>query len=222
MPAQGALRDGLGAGERLIETLRFDPDLGFVRLDGHLARLEGSAEALGFAFRPSAVREALAGIAARGALCRVRLTMGREGDIEATTARFTPLAESAIWRLAIASSRLNSSDVLLRHKTTRRAVYERARSEFAPADADEVLLLNERGEVCEGTITSLFVASDGDGPLLTPDLGCGLLAGVLRAELLASGRAREVRLTPDQLSGAAGVFVGNSLRGLIRARLIAA
>src|SRR3546814_9833273 len=57
----------------------------------------------------------------------------------------------------------------------------RSRAEFSSEDADEVLLLNERGEVCEGTITNLFVEAE-TGQFLTPALSSGLLPGVLRAE----------------------------------------
>ena len=84
--------------------------------------------------------------------------------------------------------------------------------------ADEVILLNERGEVCEGTITNVFV-DIGDGVLVTPALACGLLPGVLRGELLDAGRAREAVLSPADLMDAKALFVGNSLRGLIPARL---
>jgi len=53
-----------------------------------------------------------------------------------------------------------------------------------------------------------------DGILLTPLLEAGLLDGRLRAELLAQGKARQAKLTPDDLAGE--VYFGNSLRGLIR------
>ncbi len=121
--------------------------------------------------------------------------------------------------MRIAQTRLSSGDPLLRHKTTRRDAYQNARSEFPVSDADEVILLNERGEVCEGTITSLFVDPGEGRPLLTPLLSCGLLAGVLRAELIDQGRAREAVLAPADLTRANAIFVGNSLRGLIPARL---
>jgi 4-amino-4-deoxychorismate lyase len=53
---------------------------------------------------------------------------------------------------------------------------------------------------------------------LTPALEHGALAGVLRDELLASGEAIEHELSFEDLD-AGGLFVGNSARGLIRARL---
>ncbi|TIX08761.1 MAG: hypothetical protein E5V41_32760, partial [Mesorhizobium sp.] len=52
-----------------------------------------------------------------------------------------------------------------------------------------------------------------------PRLDCGLLPGVLRGELLDEGRAAEAIYTLDDLKAARAVYVGNSLRGLIPAKL---
>jgi 4-amino-4-deoxychorismate lyase len=218
MPAEGALRDGTAAGFELIETLRWEPGEGFVRLERHLARLAKSARSLGFAHDEIAVREVLEGGARGEAALRVRLTLAQDGRIAAINAPFEPLPPDAVWSLRIAKTRLDSADPLLRHKTTRRQVYEAPRAEFSRGEADEVLLLNERGEVCEGTITNVF-ADFGDGKLLTPSLGCGLLPGVLRAEMLDTGKAKEAVLSEADLRDATALYVGNSLRGLIRARL---
>jgi 4-amino-4-deoxychorismate lyase len=265
----------------LIETMRWEPGTGIVRLRLHLARLKRSAGRLGFAgadkaearlaeilgaaLPPSvppghlplkggdqagalrshtvdAIREATAGPIsppegempdrAEGGYAtnsaenlspsplRVRLTLSPFGEIAVTTAPFTPLPEDTVWRVAIAANRLDSADKLLRHKTTRREIYEAARAEYPTADADEVLLLNEKSEPCEGTITSLFL-DEGSGVLKTPPISCGLLAGVLRTELICSRRARVQRLTLQDLRNGT-LFMGNSLRGLIRAELVSA
>lgn len=215
----------------LIETLRFEPGTGFVRLERHLARLERSAKALGL---PGAVKardalfaalppSALPGFSPTGGgaqqppYLRIRLELFADGRIDVQTAAFVPLAADAVWRVKLATTRLASDDPLLRHKTSRRGLYTAARAEFPASEADEVILLNERGELCEGTITSLFL-DDGSGILKTPPLASGLLAGVLREELLESGRAVEAVLRPDDIEKS-DVLVGNSLRGLIRARL---
>jgi 4-amino-4-deoxychorismate lyase len=127
-----------------------------------------------------------------------------------------------VWKIAIGVTKLKSDDPLYRHKTSRREPYEAARAEFSSEDADEVLLTNERGELCEGTITNLFV-EDHDGILLTPPITSGILPGVLRADLIRERRAKGAVLAPADLNDAitAGrkIFVGNSLRGLIRAEL---
>jgi len=218
MPAESALRDGTAAGFELIETLRWEPGEGLVRLARHLARLHASAHDLGFAADPEAIGDALRECRGEHVPLRVRLTLARDGKVDATTVPYEPLPKDAVWTLRIAGTRIDSGDPLLRHKTTRRKVYDAARAEFPRDETDEVLLLNERGEVCEGTITSVFVDC-GDGMLLTPPQRCGLLSGVFRGEMIEQGKAREAALTEAELRAAKAVFVGNSLRGLIRGRL---
>lgn len=219
MSAQSALRDGNAADFELIETMRWEPETGFLRFDRHLARLYGSAAELGFNCDPQKIGDVLANAVdgSRIAL-RTRLVLPRSGDAAASTQPYEPLAADKVWRLRLARTRLDSSDTLLRHKTSRRQLYTHARSEYLITQADEVILANERGEICEGTITNLF-ADFGDVMLATPRLDCGLLPGVLRAELLDEGHAEEAIYSLDDLKSAKGLFVGNSLRGLIPAKL---
>jgi 4-amino-4-deoxychorismate lyase len=218
--AESPLRDGGGAGFELIETMRWQPGIGFARFERHLARLCGSAATLGFACDAPHIGAVL-DKAAAGAdrAMRVRLVLSRSGEASATEQPYEPLAADKVWRLRLARTSLNSHDRLLRHKTTRRQLYTDARSEYPVSEVDEVLLANQRGEICEGTITNVF-ADLGDGTLATPRLECGLLPGVLRAELLDEGRACEAIYSLDDLKSAKALFVGNSLRGLIPARLI--
>ncbi len=219
MPAESPLRDGDVAGFELIETLRWEAEAGFARLDRHLARLYASAAELGFACDPGKVGETLAGTLGRyGGALRVRLVLSRNGGVTASVQPYEPLAADKVWKLQLARVRLDSTDVLLRHKTSRRHTYTRARSEYLIHQADEVMLANERGELCEGTITNIF-ADFGDGVLLTPRIDCGLLPGVLRGELLDTGKAEEAVFSFDDLKSAKAVFAGNSLRGLIPVRL---
>ena len=144
---------------------------------------------------------------------RVRLTLRLDGVAAVASASLPP--GKAVWSLRLADARVDSRDPWLRLKTSRRRRYDTARAAL-PAGVDEVLFLNERDEVCEGTITNVF-ADLGSG-LVTPALACGLLPGVLRAEMLARGACREAVLSAGDLRRAR-LFVGNSLRGLIPARM---
>jgi 4-amino-4-deoxychorismate lyase len=179
---------------------------GFPRLPLHLARLVAGAAALGFACNPLAVERALRA-AVGAAPLRVRLTLGPAGDAEVTVAALP--AGKAEWRLGLAEARLASGDPWLRVKSTRRAAYDAARAAL-PAGLDEVVFLNERGEVCDGTITTVFF-DRGQG-MRTPPLSCGLLPGVLRAELAVP----EEVLLAEELPRVR-LWVGNALRGLIPA-----
>jgi 4-amino-4-deoxychorismate lyase len=222
MPLEGALRDGNGAEPLdfdLIETMRWEPAAGFLRFERHLARLYASATQLGFACDPERVGEALKNAVGQpGMALRTRLALSRDGDAAASTQPYEPLPADKVWKLRLARTRLDSTDPLVYHKTSRRQKYTHARSEYLVTRADEVLLANERGELCEGTITTVF--ADFGGPALaTPRLDCGLLPGVLRAEMLETGKAEEAIFSFDDLKSAKAIFVGNSLRGLIPASL---
>jgi len=217
MSVEGSLPDGDFG---LIETLLWTRAGGFWLAEGHRARMENSARELGFAFCADAYEQALAEVCAapRANALRVRLELRRDGGLSVAAVPFTPDPPDKVWRVAVVTPRVDSGDPLLRHKTTRRAFYEDALSAAQAADprVDEVIFLNERDEVCEGARTSVFLPQG--QILLTPPLACGLLAGVLRADLLARGEAREQRLRRDDIR--AGFMLGNALRGRIDARLI--
>ena len=218
MSAQGPFRNGERTDFSLIETLRWSPVSGFVRGQLHLERLQRSAAQLGFIFERDHVHEQLAAaVSEANRDLRVRLVLTADGDCKVEVFPFVPLPEETVWQVAIASARLESANPLLRHKTTRRSIYEKARSEFPAHEVDEIILLNEKGELCEGTITNVFVLTQ-DDVLLTPSLECGLLAGVLRAEMLQTGKVQEARIPAADIAEAKALFVGNSLRGLIKAR----
>jgi 4-amino-4-deoxychorismate lyase len=138
----------------------------------------------------------------------MRLTLDAAGEFEAVAAELPAAAK--VWRLGLASARLRSDNPWLTVKSTRRAAYDAARLAMAEG-LEEVLFLNERGEVCDGTITTVFF--DAGQGLRTPPLRSGLLPGVLRADLLAQGRVQEEVLTGEDLPRVR-LWVGNSLRGL--------
>jgi 4-amino-4-deoxychorismate lyase len=206
---ESALREGGRDPDlRLIETLAWD-GTALVRPEEHLARLAHAAMLLGWPCDPGRARAAL--LADRRAPARLRLTLDRLGGIDVTSGPLPAIPD--VWRLGLAPERLASDDPWLRVKTTRRAAYDRARAHL-PEGIDEVLFQNERGEVCDGTIISVFF--DAGQGLCTPPLASGLLPGVLRGALIAQGRVREEILFARDLPDVR-LWVGNSVRGLIPA-----
>lgn len=197
----------------LIETLRWDG--GFVRLDRHLERMERSAVFLGLPFDRSALVETLSSaVTGLYGPHRVRFTLHENGRFAFSISQLS--AARGCWKFAISPMRVNSQDPLLRHKTSWREIYDGERDRVAgTTGADEVLFLNERSELTEGSRTNLFLKRD--GRLYTPLLSCGLLDGVLRQTLLDEGECKEAIMGPHELATADAVFLGNSLRGLIPA-----
>jgi branched-chain amino acid aminotransferase len=82
---------------------------------------------------------------------------------------------------------------------------------------DEVILLNERGEVTECTSANIFAVRD--GVTYTPPLQSGLLPGVTRevmlSELRSSAKVQEKTLSVDDLLAADEVFITSSTRELL-------
>ncbi len=199
----------------LIETMLWSPNAGIAHRARHMARLARSARHFGIV--PIGVEAALASICATTPQ-RVRLTVDVAGRASATCAPFQPIAPGTLWRVAIHPQRLGPDDTWLRHKTTRRALYDAARASL-PDGVDEYIFLNTGGALCEGTITNVYL-DPGDGTLITPPRACGLLPGIGREVLIASRRARVARLSPEDITSAKAFYVGNALRGLIPADLI--
>ena len=200
----------------LVETFALLPGEGFRRLDGHLARLAGSARHFGFPLEMRRVEEALRASAASivGA-ARARLILESDGHV-VVQATALPPAPSRTLQVGLAARPVDPRSVWLYHKTTRRETYDEAAA--SRPDCDDVLLWNDRGELTESTIANVVVEIGGQR--LTPPVACGLLPGVERARALAEGRAREgvVRLS-DRRPGQR-LWLLSSLRGSREARLV--
>jgi branched-chain amino acid aminotransferase len=89
---------------------------------------------------------------------------------------------------------------------------------------DEVVLLNERGEVSECTAANIFMVKD--GKVLTPPLSSGCLEGVTRGVLMeiaseAGTSVKEQTLRIEDLLGADEVFITSTNRNAIGVREIA-
>ena len=199
----------------LFESLAHVPAEGFRHLDEHLERLAGSAGYFGFRFEPEAAAAALKrAVAEVTGPSVVRLMLARDGGLS-TDVRDLPPADDAV-RVALDDEPVDPSDVWLFHKTTRRAPYERRR-ERRP-DVDDVLLVNDRGEVTESTIANLAVRLD--GVWVTPPVDAGLLPGTYRNVLLREGRVTERPVTVGELRGAGELALVSSVRGWRPAALV--
>jgi len=201
----------------LIETLRWTPGKGYFILPEHLARLQASAEYFDYPCSSERVNSYLQKLAESFPLTpqRVRLLLDSNGRIEGT---FLPIgtAPPVSLNLRFARHAVDSRNILLFHKTTRREIYERSLAERD--DADEVVLWNERGEVTECCTANLII--DKNGTLVTPPVTCGLLPGTYRGFLLRRGLIKEEIVSREDLQQSARIYLVNAVRKWRRAELL--
>lgn len=191
----------------LIEALRLENGL-YPLLERHMARLGASVDFFGFTCDQEKIRQALADHASQTpGVCKVRLLLAADGSFEVSSE--TLLESSAALRVAVSGIKTDSSDCMRYHKTTRRELLDAARSSIS--DCDEVLLLNEHGQLTEGSYHTLVLKLN--GRFVTPPLLSGLLPGVLRGELLESGKIAEQLLYPEDLGRSEELWLINSVRG---------
>ena len=221
---------GFTLGHGLFETILWDHHR-FDRWDAHLDRMARGAAVLDLAApdRLACRNAAEAALQAAGSPHRaaVRLNWsagagGRGLDLPATphpvltaTAAAVGLPEGPA-RLATSAVRRNDRSPASRLKTLAYLDNVLARAEARVAGADEALMLNTEGEVACAAAANIFWIRD--GAVFTPALACGVLDGIVRADVLAACvrlgvPVQEVRAKPAQLLGSP-LFLTNSLMGV--------
>jgi para-aminobenzoate synthetase/4-amino-4-deoxychorismate lyase len=191
---------------QLLETLRWEPERGWFWLDRHLDRLEESADYFAVPIDRAGVVARMEAVAGGNSPLRVRLTVDRRGHFAVETRVLDDQSEPV--KLALDDDPVDTASPFLFHKTTRRALYEDRSSRYP--DADDVLLINDRGEITESTLANVVVRLD--GRWVTPPVESGCLPGVYRSVLLDEGRIHERVVTLDDLGRADHVALINSVR----------
>ncbi len=201
----------------LFETIRYDRKKGFLLLDRHLDRLEASAGYWGFRYDGGAVERALvkAAEACVEGVHRVRLLLERDGSARVEYVALQDQKEQKV-RAGLTRTPVDSRDPMLFHKTTDRKLYDVRRAERE--DCDEVILVNEKGEMTECSVGNLVAVLN--GRKVTPALDCGLLPGTFRAALLEAGELEEGVLTPVDLKRAEALYMINSVREWVALELV--
>lgn len=191
----------------LLETMAYLPATGVRNLERHLDRLASSARYFGFSFDIERARAQIATRTEAAGAARVRVSLGRTGALQVALDPL-PAPPTGPVTLAIDPRPVDSGSRWLYHKTSHRDAYT-SRARRHPY-ADDVVLINERGELTETTIANLAVRLD--GTWWTPPLDAGCLPGVERGRLLELGLLQERVLSPHDLGRAEALAVVSSLR----------
>ncbi len=212
--AKAAVLDRPAEEFELLETMHHDPGSGLRNRDRHLRRLADSAEYLDFHFDVAAANAALdSGLAGAGA-ARVRLRLSRHGVMTVQRSSASPPRGRPIM-LTVDDEPVDSASRWLYHKTTLREPYARRRRRHP--EVDDVILVNEHGQLTELSTATLGVKLDGQW--WTPPIETGCLPGIERGRLLEENRLRERVLWPADLTVAQDISAISSLYGRRPARM---
>jgi branched-chain amino acid aminotransferase len=227
-PGQAGLLNGWG----LFTTVRIVDGEAFA-FERHWRRLEKDAERtrLPLPFQAARVRvqlgELLRANKVREGTARIYIIYNRTGfwtsdekmpevDLMLYSAGLPPYREPV--RLGLRPHGRHAGSPLAGVKTTAWLNNVWHLQEAQRAGFDEVVLLNERGEVAECTAANIFLVRG--GRVVTPPLNSGCLEGVTRAVLLEIAPAAgvpvdEKTLTPEDLYNAEEVFISSTNRNLL-------
>jgi branched-chain amino acid aminotransferase len=217
-----AFDHGLTVGDGVFETLRVYGSTPFA-LRRHLDRLERSAAGLALPVpdRAELERACAEVVAAAGlAEARLRLTVtGGPGPLGSPRGEGPPTVVAAVSPLApvspaaavaVAAWPRNERGPLAGLKTTSYAENVVLLAWARQRGAEEAIVADTTGRLCEGTGANVFVVHD--GRLRTPTLASGCLAGITRDLVLASTGAEEVDLPLAALASADEAFLTSSTR----------
>lgn len=186
----------------------------------HLDRMAASARYFRIPFRRDAV-EALVAVHVstlpQGIPVQVCLQLATNGKLHMKSDVYTPAKRCG--RVRMAEEVTSSEDVFLSHQTTRRELYDRSLPLARLAGLDDVLFCNDKGEVTEGAVHSVFIKRG--KALLTPPVRCGVLPGVYRRFVLETHPwAQEKVLRTADLRDAEAMYLTSSMAGMYPVQLV--
>ncbi|MDG1727425.1 MAG: aminodeoxychorismate synthase component I [Emcibacteraceae bacterium] len=209
----------------LIESLKYSPTQGYPFLEKHLERLNNSANYYLFNINIDDVRAELVEHAEllncnENEFFKVRLLLSKEGNVTITSEKIIEMNEEVIPLAVLSSSSIDSENPFYFHKTTERNFYQSELAKYRKlTNCFDVIFLNEKKEVTEGSFTNIFIKKD--GLYYTPPIECGLLPGIYRDHLLDDENFKtiEKKLKISDLKSADEVYLCNSVRGLQRVNI---
>ncbi len=202
----------------------------FFLFSRHIGRLFESASHFGFRFEQDTIISGLESTGERLCAkycsdlidsfthqCKVRLVLSASGRVTVDHMPISPVDRLPVW-FDISDCPSEQKTPYPAHKTSLRRIFDMELKRATSQGLFDTVFIDRTGQVTEGTFTNVFVDM-GDGILVTPPSNAGLLPGTLRAELLCRGLAIQAVVTLDMLEKARRIYLGNSVRGLLPARL---
>jgi para-aminobenzoate synthetase/4-amino-4-deoxychorismate lyase len=196
----------------LLETMLYEQGE-ILWFNAHLDRIGASQQYFNRPWdRDDLIRTVTQAVKNITAPCRIRLLLNSNGKITLENYPLTHIGWGVgAHRLKISPLHTDSKNLFLYHKTTLRDFYNQQFTAATAAGFAEVVFTNERHELTEGSISSIFIQQNAQWR--TPALECGLLPGIWRQKMLKELNAVEAIISLNELVNADKIIIGNSVRG---------
>ncbi|MFO7445461.1 MAG: aminodeoxychorismate synthase component I [Ignavibacteriaceae bacterium] len=144
---------------------------------------------------------------------RIRVLLNKWGAVTIEVKDY-PINPDEI-NVIVSAKRISADDKFRYFKTTNRQLYDDQLAEYSAKGFFDVIFLNNRGQICEGARTNIFIRKAGEW--YTPPVNAGLLEGVFRNYWLKNNPGiKEEHIYLQDLRTADEIILTNSLRGIIK------
>lgn len=182
--------------------------------DWHLERLQKSLKILGI--KQSVTKEEIDFYLSQKECSHHALKIIVSSQNKVFTLRQNPYTKKQLeegFNLGFSSVYRNETSLLTRYKTLNYGDCILEKRHAKDLGMDELLFLNSKGEICEGTVSNVFFSKN--GKLFTPPVLSGLLPGVVRRFLIETFSVTEKVLKKEDIKEMEECFVTNSLMGIM-------
>jgi len=202
---------------KLIETMLWQRKKGYFLLGLHLERLKASAEYFNFRFNKKAILRSLEKRFNNSSDYKVRLLLGKSGDIDVSFSRINGSAQS---KVRFSNKKVSSKSPYLYHKSTNRDLYNEEHAKCKSRGYFDIIFRNEKNQITEGAISNIVIKKGRF--YYTPPIECGLLNGVYRRTLLENRKfpLKKKVLYKKDIYAADKLYMVNSVRGMVECEII--
>ena len=198
----------------LFESILIENGKPFL-LEEHLQRLKESADYFLFNYDYEKVKDTILSVAESVDISRcykLKINLDKWGKVTSQNSIIEKNRDNV--RIIISEERINSKNKYQYFKTTNRKLYDYELQKFKNEDFYDVIFLNEKDEISEGSFTNIFIKLN--NKWLTPKIKCGILNGVYRQYLLNDKTTySESILKLDNLRNVENIIITNSVRKIV-------
>ncbi|TGM97493.1 aminodeoxychorismate synthase component I [Leptospira dzoumogneensis] len=184
-------------------------------LKDHKDRMKTSAKELGFVWKEegweSAVNE-VAGKVSSDKKYRVKMILLPNGEFQSEVSEFQPGPKEG--KVLFSGTSTDKKNRFFYHKTNIREIYSAGYESAVSKGYLDKIYTNTDGYLTEGSIHSIFILLNSEW--ITPSLEEGILPGVARKQWIRKLKAKEKKISKQDLSLASKIILVNSLRGARR------